>query len=136
MFKNKKVLLAVVVAMVVSLLGTGVASADPASVWIHNDGCTVHDLDGNLVPVQGNPSGDGPIIVTQSINGNWVASCHGTLPDTSRLPKNTFIWDEKNLPSFAMCGVPGITPLPTHNMRIIIQPSGQVTLSCHYKAPK
>ena len=135
MFKNKKLMLAVFVAVVAAMLVAGAAFADPAAVYIHGDGCAVPDLDGNVVPVAGNPSGDGPIIVTQSSNDNWNASCHGTLPETSRRPSKTFVWDESNLPPYAMCGVPGITPLPTHNMRIVIQPSGRVTLSCHFKAP-
>lgn len=135
MFKNEKLTLAIVVGVVATLFAAGVAYADPAAVYIHNDGCAVWDMDGNLVPVEGNPSGDGPIIVTQSSNDNWTASCHGTLPEASRRPEKTFVWDASNLPVYAMCGIPGITPMPTQNMRIVIQPSGRVTLSCHFKAP-
>ena len=135
MSKNKKLLIAVVVSMAAAMLLVGISYADPASVWIHGDGCMVWDLDGYLVPVEGNPSGDGPIIVTQSVNDNWIATCHGTLPASSRLPKKAFTWDSSNLPEYALCGVPGITPQPTKNIRIVIQPSGRVSLSCFFKVP-
>jgi len=131
MFKNKKLLLVVAVAIAATLLLVGTASADEATVIVHADGCMVVDLAGNIVPVEGNASGDATIVVTQSANDNWNLTCHGTLPETSPLPDRAIVMRPQGL-----CGVPGVTPLPTTDILILMQPSGQVTLSCHYKAPK
>ena len=130
MFKNKKLLIAVVVSMAAVQLLVGVVYADPATVIVHADGCMVIDLAGNLVEVEGNASGDATIVVTQSANGNWNLTCHGTLPESSPLPDRAVVMRPQGL-----CGVPGVTPLPTTDILILMQPSGQVTLSCHYKAP-
>ena len=131
MFKNKKLLLAIAVAIAATLLLAGVASADPATVVVHADGCMVLDLAGNIVPVEGNASGDSTIVITQSANDNWNITCHGTLPESSPLPDKTVTMYPEGL-----CGVPGLTPAPTTDIKITITPSGHVTMRCRYKAPK
>ena len=131
MFKNKNLVLAILFAISATPLLTGVADADDATVIVHADGCMVFDLAGNLVEVEGNASGDATIVVTQSANENWNITCHGTLPESSPLPDRAIVMRPEGL-----CGIPGITPAPTTDFLIVMQPSGQVTLSCHYKASK
>ena len=133
MFKNKKRFLALVLALAATLLLVSIAYADNgALVLIHGDGCTVYDLDWQLVDVEGNPSGDGAIIITNNANGTWNATCHGTLPEGSRLPKRAVVRYPEEAPFFTRCGVPFLTPTYTRDYKTIIQPSGRVTLSCHF----
>ena len=127
MFKNKKLLLVVAVAMAATLLLAGTASAGPATVLIHTDGCMVIDLAGNIVPVEGNASGDGPIILTNNKKGIWHISCHGTLPASSPRPEKAVVLYPEGL-----CGVPGLTPEPTSDIKLVFTPSGHVTLNCYF----
>jgi hypothetical protein len=136
MFKNKKRMFILVLMIAIGLLAVSstVMGSNRALVLNHIDGCTVFDLDWNLVPVEGNKSGDGVVTITQSANGNWSATCHGTLPDGSRLPKKAVIITVEDDPPgwFTWCGIPWLTPTYTRDMVTIIQPNGRVTLSCHY----
>lgn len=130
MLKNKKLLLAVFTAIVALLLIADAANADPATVFVHTDGCMVFDLAGNLVSVEGNASGDGPIILTNNKNGIWHISCHGTLPNDSPRPDKAVV-----LYPQALCGVPDLTPVPTSDIKLVFTPSGHVTLNCFFKSP-
>ena len=136
MFKNKKRCLAVVLILATTLALAGSASAgdNRALVLTHVDGCTVFDLDWNLLDVEGNKSGDGVVTITQSTNDNWSATCHGMLPETSRRPKSAVVITSEDDPPgwYTWCGIPWLTPTYTRDALTIIQPNGRVTLSCQY----
>jgi hypothetical protein len=136
MSKNKKRWLAVVLTLAVTLMLVGSASADSkgALVLNHLDGCTVFDLDFNLVEVEGNASDDGVVTITQSANGNWSATCHGMLPEGSRLPDRAVIMDPDYYPEgwVVWCGIPYVTPTYTLDSVQIIQPNGRVSMTCKY----
>jgi hypothetical protein len=104
------------------------ASADPAFVLPVEDGCTVDNLDGEIVPVEGNARGDAVIVVTESSNGNWTAACTGRLPEGNRLPDEAVVWTVEDVVGY--CGIPGW--IITTDFHELITPSGQVHLICHF----
>jgi hypothetical protein len=136
MFKNKKrmFIMVLLITIVTTVVGSASADSNGALVLNHLDGCTVFDLDYNLVPVEGNASDDGVVIITQSPNGNWSATCHGMLPEGSRLPDRAVIFGPDDYPEgwVVWCGIPYLTPTYTLDSIQIIQPNGRVSMTCKY----
>jgi hypothetical protein len=130
MLNRKSTLTLVVLAMVLAIaaISFSLAFAGQATVLHVLDGCTVDNLDGEIVPMDGTPRGDGLIVVTENANGSWNAACSGSLPEGSRLPDRTVVWTVEDVGGG--CGIPDW--IWTTDFNEVITPSGQVTLTCHF----
>ena len=126
--------LALVFALVVVGLLPGLAAAQNGAVVIKDTECTVLDVDGVstfTVP-------DGVKVTTKSSNNNLNVSCHGDLSDrinpTSPLPPSSALTFDNQKPGGVVCCADfnGST-LYTTNWHETITPSGNVTLTCHFK---
>lgn len=117
-----------VMVLAITVVSYSQASADPAFVLHVEDGCAVDNLDGEIVPVEGNARGDGVIVVTENSNGNWSAACTGQLPEGNRLPDTAVVWTVEDVGGY--CGIPGW--IVTTDFHELITPSGQVHLICHF----
>lgn len=130
MLNRKSTLTLVVMAMVLAIaaISFSLAFAGQATVLHLPDGYTVDNLDGDLVPVDGTPRGDGLIVVTENPHGSWSAACSGRLPEGSRLPDRSVVWTVEDVGGG--CGIPGW--IYTTDFQEVITPSGQVSLTCHF----
>ena len=126
--------LALVFALVVVGLLPGLAAAQNAAVVVKDTDCTVLDVDGiNTFTVH-----DSVKVTTKSSNNNLNVSCHGDLADrdypADPPPLSALTFDYKTTPNTVFCcaDVNGST-LYTTNWHQTITPSGNVTLTCHFK---
>jgi hypothetical protein len=126
--KSLFVLVMAVMVLAVAAVSYSQVLADPAFVLHVEDGCAVDNLDGEIVPVNSPPRGDGVIVVTESPNGNWTIACTGRLPEGNRLPDRAVVWTVEDVGGY--CGIPGW--IVTTDFHELITPSGQVHLICNF----
>jgi hypothetical protein len=129
----KAKVLALVFALVVVGLLPALGAAQNAAVVIKDTACTVLDVDGQTpFTVQ-----DSVKVTTKSANQNRNVSCHGDLADrinpTLPPPPSAQTFDYKNTGGVLCCSDFNGTSLSTSNWHETITPSGNVTLTCHFK---
>jgi hypothetical protein len=109
-----------------ALLVSAMAVVAESATIIKDVGCGLLDADGNIMFVS-----DMIAVGTESKNGNAMLNCKGELPDGSTLPDKAVKWDYES--TGLMCNTLfGITD----QWQAVVTPSGQVSLSCHYKNPE
>ena len=122
--------LIIVLAIVALGMCPLLAEAQNRAVVIKDTSCTVLDLDGlstfdvsNTIKVS-----------TPSRNCNRNVSCHGDLSDGSSYlpPDQGVVFNYENSGWECRVNFDGVW-MPTLNWHQVITPSGQVTLTCHFK---
>jgi hypothetical protein len=105
-----------------------VADAQDGAVVIKDTSCMVLDVDAiNTFDVY-----DTVKVTTPSRNNNRNVSCHGDLPDGSILPDNAVVYNFMSTGWKCCVNFDGVW-LATENWHEVITPSGNVSLTCHYK---
>jgi len=125
--------LALVLALVAVGLLPGLAAAQNAAVIVKDTDCVVLDVDGTT-PFAVH---DSVKVTTKSANNNRNVSCHGDLADrmdpTLPPPPSALTFDSKNTGGGLCCSDFNGISLSTSNWHETITPSGNVTLTCHFK---
>lgn len=114
-------------AVVAFGLSPVVADAQDGAVVIKDTSCTVLDIYANAFDMY-----DTVKVTTPSQNNNRNVSCHGDLPDGSDLPPNAVVYNFTNTGWKCCVNTDGVW-LATENWHVVITPSGNVSLTCHYK---
>jgi hypothetical protein len=126
--KSGFALVMLVMVLAIAAVSYSQVQADPAFVLHAEDGCTIDNLDREIIPLEGNARGDGTLVITQSANGNWSIACTGRLPEGSRLPDKAVVWTVEDVGGG--CGMPGW--IYTTDFQELITPSGQAHIICYY----
>ena len=125
--------LALVFALVVVGLLPGLAAAQNGAVVIKDTACTVLDTDGQTTFTVL----DSVKVTTKSANQNRNVSCHGDLLDRinpmSPAPPSALTFDYQKTGGVVCCSDFDGISLSTDNWHETITPSGNVTLTCHFK---
>ncbi|KKS21275.1 MAG: hypothetical protein UU77_C0005G0003 [candidate division WWE3 bacterium GW2011_GWC1_41_7] len=102
-------------------VGAGRATANEGAVVIKDDGCLLFDGDGDLVQADSNVR-----VETKSNKDNALTSCKASDVDPSTQGAVIFNYENTGLPCFTTAGL-------TNDWQNVVTPSGQSSLSCHYK---
>ena len=109
------------------------ALAGAQAVVIRDTSCTVLDPSKNPFDVF-----DTIKVITPSRNDNKNVSCHGELPPISEFPEKAVVFDYENTGGLRCCVNFSLDPsnpdwVSTSKWHETITPSGNVSLTCHFK---
>jgi hypothetical protein len=122
-----------VVLLAVVALGMAPVMAGAQTPGIDAAGCNVFNTDGlTLFRIDRSHT-----VITDSSNDNINISCHGDLPDVALAPPKAEVFQGRD---YQILGIPVQCSIVvndqlfcTSNWHEVITPSGNVTLTCHFK---